>query len=149
VKHADLDLDVDSIVIESPCPVPWDSMTGDDVRRFCGQCRLHVYDLSRMTRPEIQRLHRRTGGQFCKRIWRRPDGRVITSDCGPLRRAVRRRLRAIGAAAAGLLAFLGLVGCGSEAPSPRSDGEPGKKAAPPAGEQPKAPEPDATETIGR
>jgi hypothetical protein len=107
-------IDVDALTIESPCSVPWSSMAGNDVRRFCGTCRLHVYDLSRMTRAEISDLSAETGGRFCKRIWRRPDGRVITKDCGRFRRALERRWRLARAAVAGLFALVGLGGCGGE-----------------------------------
>ncbi len=135
-------IDIDAIVIASPCAVPWDSMTGDEVRRYCGQCRLNVYDLSQMTRAQIQTLYVETGGSFCKRVWRRPDGRVITKDCRRVVSAMRRRLRAIGAAAAGLLAFAGLVGCGAE-PAPKgSNGSEANHAAPTT-------TPDATVATGR
>ena len=46
-------------------------MTGDDRVRFCGQCRLHVYDISALTRDEFQgavrqvsNLHRTWGTSY-------------------------------------------------------------------------------------
>jgi len=104
-------VDLDAISIASPCTVPWDSMNGDAVKRYCGQCRLHVHDVSRMTRTEVGDLLHETNGSCCLRVWRRADGRVITKDCQRVRRALRRRMQALSAAAAGLLALLGLGGC--------------------------------------
>ena len=147
--------DVDALVVSSPCTVSWDSMRGDDVRRYCGQCRLHVYDLSQMTRRQIRRLLVETDGNVCKRIWRRPDGRVITKDCRRVVRAMRRRLHAIGAAAAALLALVGLAGCGSESsPAGTGGGEttttaPSSPETPATPKAPDAPEPDATVATGR
>jgi hypothetical protein len=143
------DLDIDAIVIESPCSVPWSSMTGDDVRRYCGQCRLHVYDLSQMTRPEIRGLLAETNGNFCKRIWRRADGTVVTRDCGRVVRAMRRRLRAIGVTAAGLLAVVGLAGCGSKSPPSGANGRDTTTTKPAPPDEKKPPAPDATVTTGR
>src|SRR5262245_2121528 len=109
-RRVDLDA-IDRITIASPCTVPWESMSGDDAKRFCGQCRLHVHDFSQMTRAEIADLLHRTGGNCCKRIWRRRDGRIITKDCRRVLDGLRRRARAFAAAVAGLLAFVGLGGC--------------------------------------
>jgi len=39
--------------IEKPCSKNWDSLTGDDRKRFCEQCGLHVYNLSEMSRSEV------------------------------------------------------------------------------------------------
>jgi hypothetical protein len=104
-------LDEQAIVIQSPCTVPWESMRGDRVQRFCGQCQLHVHDVSEMSRVEIRSLLATTNGHCCLRVWRRPDGRVITKDCDRVLRAIRRRLAAMRVAAAGLLALVGFGGC--------------------------------------
>lgn len=144
---ADPRLDIDTRVIESPCTVPWASMRGDEVKRFCGECRLHVHDVSKMTRREANDLLAATNGEVCLRIWRRPDGRVITKDCGRVRRALRRRARALAAAVAGCLAFLGLGGCtnvnAEDGPGvepdpahPAGEPSPGEIVDPPAKETP-------------
>jgi hypothetical protein len=103
--------DLNAIVIASPCTVPWETMTGEGTKRFCSQCRLHVHDVANMTREEVTALRMETNGEVCLRIWRRPDGRVITKDCQRVRRALKRSMRAVGAAAAAVLAFVGLGGC--------------------------------------
>ncbi len=50
---------LDSLEIASPCPASWDSMTGDDRARFCGLCRLNVYDLTAMSPGEAEAFVRR------------------------------------------------------------------------------------------
>lgn len=98
---------LDLITIQSPCTESWDRMTGDEQRRFCGACRLHVYDLSAMRREDAEALvaSRREGERMCVRLARRPDGRVVTDDCGPVRRAIRRRALRAKAAAMALFAM--------------------------------------------
>ena len=89
-------------------------MQGDEVKRYCGQCRLHVHDTSNMSREQVVGLLEETGGRCCLRIWRRPDGRVITRDCNRIRRAIARRLQWIRTAAAGLFAIVGLGSCAQD-----------------------------------
>lgn len=98
---------LDDTRIASPCRASWDLMTGDDTVRFCGECRLNVYNISNMTALEAATLVERSDGRLCVRLYRRKDGTVLTRDCPVgLRAAVRRASRAAGAA---LTALLGLV----------------------------------------
>jgi len=105
---------LDRITIASPCTQDWDAMTGDEKRRFCGECRLHVHDVSQMTRREAQALLANADGRVCVRLWRRPDGRVLTKDCVTVRERLRRRVRVLRTAAAALFAMLLplAAGCG-------------------------------------
>ena len=134
--------DLDAITIASPCTVPWDSMSGSERKRFCGQCRLHVHDISQLSKPEALHLLDKTGGDCCLRIWRRPDGTVVTKDCGRVRLALERRLLWLRAVAATLFAAVGLAGCRSErlagppAGSSMSMGTPPTLPAPPVGVKP-------------
>lgn len=82
---------IQRIEIASPCPVEWNSMTGDDRSRFCPQCRLNVYDFSAMTAEEGERLIIEKEGRLCVQIYRRRDGTVITSDCPVGLAAIRSR----------------------------------------------------------
>jgi hypothetical protein len=75
-----LDL-LNSIKIASPCTADWESMTGDDRARFCGECRLNVYNLSSMSAEDAAALIREKEGHLCVRMFRRADGTVITRDC--------------------------------------------------------------------
>lgn len=67
--------------VATPCPADWDSMTGDDRSRFCGQCRKHVYNLSAMSASDAVDLIREKETDLCIRIYRRNDGTVLNGDC--------------------------------------------------------------------
>jgi hypothetical protein len=82
---------VDRIEIPVPCTVPWDSMRGDEAVRHCGRCKQQVYNLASFTRAEAVQLLTERSGRVCLRIFRRPDGTVLTSDCRERLRAARRR----------------------------------------------------------
>jgi hypothetical protein len=97
------DTSLDLIQIASPCPASWDKMRGDERVRFCGLCRLNVYDLSQMSRAEAQKLVLEREGRMCVRFFRREDGKVLTKDCPVGLRAVRQRLVRAVAAIAGLM----------------------------------------------
>jgi hypothetical protein len=106
---------LDRIRIATPCSASWDAMQGDDRSRFCGECRLNVYNLSAMSRGEAESLLRGATGRVCTRFVRRADGTVVTQDCGPVRLAIRRRLRRLHTVAATLLGALcafALAACG-------------------------------------
>ncbi len=101
---------LDQLRIASPCTMSWDAMKGDDRRRFCGACKLNVYDLSNLEAKEALDLVRRSeGGRVCMRFWRRKDGTVITADC-PVGIADRARRRVRTLAKALVVLMLTLVG---------------------------------------
>jgi hypothetical protein len=106
---------LEQISVASPCQEPWDNMVGDDRVRFCGRCRLNVYNIESMTRDEAENLIRASAGRVCARFYRREDGTILTSDCPVGLRRVRAqvaRARAIGAAFVALalsaVAFAGI-----------------------------------------
>ena len=70
---------VQRVKIASPCHASWDQLEGGDRKRFCFQCRNHVYDFSKVTTIEVEELLKRES--VCGRIWKRADGHVITADC--------------------------------------------------------------------
>lgn len=74
------DINLDDIRIASPCKVPWDSMKGNDTKRYCSQCHLNVYNISEMTTSQAVKLIGSSTG-YCFSLYRRPDGTVITRDC--------------------------------------------------------------------
>jgi hypothetical protein len=81
---------VDRIEIPTPCSVPWDSMYGDERIRHCGSCRKNVYNVAALTRAQAMDLIV-SREPVCVRIYRRPDGTVVTNDCWSRLRAARRR----------------------------------------------------------
>ena len=72
---------LDNIKIASHCPAEWNEMTGDMMKRYCGECKLDVYKLSGMTRSEAENLLTNSEGRLCVRFYRRADGTVLTKDC--------------------------------------------------------------------
>lgn len=99
-------VNIDRVRVATPCPVSWEQMTGDDRVRSCEQCQLNVYNISALTRSEVQTLIASTEGRLCIRLYRRADGTVLTKDCPvgirALRMRVSKRAAAIFAAIAGL-----------------------------------------------
>lgn len=81
------------IGVGSPCTADWNAMRGGERVRHCGQCRQNVYNLSEMSRPEALALIQAREGRMCVRLFRRPDGTMVTQDCWERLRAARRRGR--------------------------------------------------------
>lgn len=88
------------IRIASPCTADWERMIGDDRVRHCAECDRNVYNLSRMTSREIERLIAASNGQrLCGRLYRRADGTMLTRDCPVGFRALVRRVSRFAGAA--------------------------------------------------
>jgi hypothetical protein len=104
---------LDTIAIATPCTVPWDGMEGDDRTRFCTKCSKHVHDISELTASQAIQLLNATEQLPCVRLFRRPDGRVVTSDCPmSLRERTWKWLGRRSSWAASLFAMVFLSGCG-------------------------------------
>jgi len=93
------DNSLDNIRIASPCNADWNQMYDDDRKRFCGDCKLNVYDLSDMTRQEAENLLFMSEGRLCVRFFRRADGTVLTKNCPVGWKAVKARSVRIATAA--------------------------------------------------
>jgi hypothetical protein len=101
------------LTIATPCTTRWADMPGNDRVRHCSSCDKHVYNVSALGERALKQLLAANETQRpCLRLFRRPDGTVVTRDCfAPARRlAGWVRLRAV--IAAGFLAALlaGAVG---------------------------------------
>lgn len=100
-----------NLKVASPCSADWDRMAGDDRKRFCGDCKLHVYNLSGMTKYDAENLLRLSEGRLCVRYFQRADGTVLTQECPVGWAKVRRRLSLAATAAFGmLLSIAGIFG---------------------------------------
>lgn len=98
------------IRIASPCTADWAEMTGDARRRFCGECKLNVYNLSAMTEKEAESFLIESEGKLCVRFYRRADGTILTQDCPVGWAKIKQRVSKIATAAFSLIAgFLGGV----------------------------------------
>lgn len=102
---------LNGIKIASPCSQNWDEMIGTERKRFCGECKLNVYNLSGMTRGEAENLLSNSEGRLCVRFYRRADGSVLTKNCPVGWQALKRRVSKTATACASLL-FTALGGIG-------------------------------------
>ncbi len=100
-----------NVKIASPCNSDWDAMVGNNRQRYCGECKLNVYNLSGMTKYEAENLLVQSEGNVCVRFYRRPDGTVLTKDCPVGWKAVRARMSKFWTASVSLLfAVFGGIG---------------------------------------
>jgi len=100
------DSPLNNIKVASPCPADWNEMYGDDRKRFCGDCKLNVYNLSGMTRDEAERLVTNAEGRLCVRYYQRADGSIITADCPVGWAKVKQRTKVYATAAFSLVMAL-------------------------------------------
>ena len=96
---------LDAIEIPVPCKASWEGMKGDDRVRHCDLCRLNVYNLSGMARKEAEALLTGSKGRVCVRLYRRPDGTVLTRNCRIFVNLRRATAAALIAAATGVTGF--------------------------------------------
>lgn len=103
-----------NVRVASPCPANWDEMIGDERKRFCGQCKLNVYNLSGMPRNEAENLLLNAEGRLCVRFYRRADGTVLTQDCPVGWKALKRKVsRTATAAFSFVVGLFGGLGFGA------------------------------------
>jgi hypothetical protein len=93
--------------VASPCPAAWDEMAGDDRSRFCGECKMNVYNLSDMSADEAEAFLAEATGRVCVRYYRRADGKVMTRDCPRGLAAARKRFALSVTSAATVVLVLG------------------------------------------
>jgi hypothetical protein len=97
---------LEGVRVAAPCPADWEKMVGDERMRYCGQCSLHVYNLSGMTKREAEGLVANAEGRLCVRYYRRADGSILTRNCPVGLRAVKQRVsRIAGATLSAVLGF--------------------------------------------
>lgn len=72
---------LNNLKIASPCSQDWNAMIGDERKRYCGECKLNVYNLSGMNKTEAENLIMNAEGRLCVRFYKRSDGTVLTQNC--------------------------------------------------------------------
>jgi hypothetical protein len=108
---AKFDNPLNNLKVASPCSQDWNQMLGTDRKRYCGECKLNVYNLSGMSRAEAENLITSAEGRLCVRFFKRADGSVITEDCPVGWAKVKQRTRAYITAVASLIfTFFGALG---------------------------------------
>ena len=98
---------LNNLKVASPCSQDWDAMIGTERQRYCGECKLNVYNLSGMSKTEAENLVMNAEGRLCVRFFKRADGTVLTQDCPVGWQAVKKRVSKTAAAFASL--FIGLL----------------------------------------
>ena len=83
---------VQQVVVKSPCSVKWETMEGDEKVRFCGECKLHVHNLSAVSEQEAAAIVTRLEGRGCVYFRKTANGTIVTDNCPVLLRAARKRL---------------------------------------------------------
>jgi hypothetical protein len=108
---AKFDNPMNNLKVASPCSQDWNAMIGNDRTRYCGECKLNVYNLSGMTRAEAENLIMNAEGRLCIRFYKRADGSVLTQDCPVGWARVKNRTKAYVTALASLIfTFFGALG---------------------------------------
>lgn len=105
---AKYDNPLSNLKIASPCAADWDAMAGDERKRFCGDCKLNVYNLSGMAKYDAENLLRNSEGRLCVRYFQRADGTVLTQECPVGWAKVKQRLSV--AATAAFALFVSMFG---------------------------------------
>lgn len=105
---------LNNIKIASPCSADWNEMIGNERKRYCGDCKLNVYNLSEMTKAQAENLIIESEGNLCVRFYRRSDGTVLTQDCPVGWQKIKNRTKVFVTAAASIVfSFLGAIGLNS------------------------------------
>ena len=102
---------LNNLKVASPCSQDWNRMIGTERKRYCGECRLNVYNLSGMSRTEAENLIVNSEGRLCVRFFKREDGTVLTQDCPVGWKAFKKRV-SVGATAFASLIFSLISGLG-------------------------------------
>jgi hypothetical protein len=117
------------------CPMDWNGMRGDDKKRFCEHCQLHVHNLSAMTTQEQDALLSQGSGRRCIAYVKRADAIQVQTGTWLMIQRASRPWRAVAAALVLLLPSV-FSGCATRQPPP-----------PPVAQDVKAtPQPDMSKT---
>lgn len=106
----------DDLSIKTPCPKKWEELAGDERRRYCSACALHVWNGARLRRAEAQALVVGATERVCMRLELDPTGAPRFADSPqprPGRAPLHTRVLRLAASAAGLL----LAACTRESAS--------------------------------
>lgn len=94
---------LNNLKVASPCSQDWKAMIGTERKRYCGDCKLNVYNLSGMSKTEAENLIGNAEGRMCVRFFQRADGTVLTQDCPVGWKAFKKRASVAATAFASLI----------------------------------------------
>ena len=120
-KRKDIDwIDASRISVATPCHVDWDTMSGDERKRFCGNCKKNVYNLSDMPEKEATSFISKEVGAGrvpCIQFYQREDGTILFDNCPVALRKVRDAARRTFKVVASLVSLCLSVATAIAAPS--------------------------------
>ncbi|MDQ5935616.1 MAG: hypothetical protein QG574_2922, partial [Cyanobacteriota bacterium erpe_2018_sw_21hr_WHONDRS-SW48-000092_B_bin.40] len=118
----------DRAFVEIPCPTSWDKMTGNDSVRFCSQCSLNVYNIANMTDKEAEAVFAKgtNGERLCARLYRRPDGTIMTDNCPRALRKIRNASRWLKTKIVACFGLLASLAAPAQADNPTQTKSPAK-----------------------
>ncbi len=95
-----------SLKVLHPCTRSWDSLQGDNRRRYCDDCNLHVWNASELTENQARDLLA-APGRVCMGGMAKADGLLLTKErlCEEAKQHLRRRPLLRIAAALGLISI--------------------------------------------
>ncbi len=104
--------------IQKPCPKRWGELIGDEKRRFCSECSIHVHNATQLTREETRELIASAESRVCLRVEYDASGTPLFRERA--RDKAARAARWALSAAAGLLAA---CNGGLQSSAPESSGQ--------------------------
>ncbi len=99
----------------SPCSAAWEQMEGTARVRFCKRCQHQVYDFNSVELPEAEETIFKMEAKKDVTLYKRNDGRFLTSDCPVGAKAAQTRLLAI---VGGALLVVALIAVAIMTPHP-------------------------------
>src|ERR1700677_2077073 len=106
--------------ITRPCQQDWHAMSGDDKRRFCEHCQLHVHNLTAMSPREQRDLLSDRGERTCIAYVKGEDVTVVKPGTWFFLQRTLPFWRATAAALAAVIP-LAISGCATTSPAPLAD----------------------------
>jgi hypothetical protein len=103
-------------------------MTGNDSVRFCSQCSLNVYNIANMTDKEAEAVFAKgtNGERLCARLYRRPDGTIMTDNCPRALRKIRNASRWLKTKIVACFGLLASLAAPAQADNPTQTKSPAK-----------------------
>lgn len=69
-----------ALQINKPCPKSWGELIGDDKKRFCSECSLHVHNAAQLSEREAQDILSSASSRVCMRIEYDSNGTPVFRD---------------------------------------------------------------------
>jgi hypothetical protein len=93
----------------SACPWVWDEQDSKERFRYCGQCQASIYNFDGMELPEAEALIFKRENREKAPLFKRADGKFMTSDCPVQVKQKRDRMSLIAIVAAVVIALVAIL----------------------------------------